>query len=66
MKRKLVERVFDIQTPQDAIGSKKESTLLKVPEDAKEKKRRKISKTLDLIKPTPPLTRSSTRKITSD
>jgi hypothetical protein len=65
MKRKLAERVSDIQTPQDAIGSKKESSL-KIPEASKEKERRKSPKTVDLIKPTPPLTRSSARKITSD
>jgi CO dehydrogenase/acetyl-CoA synthase beta subunit len=55
MKIKLVERVSDIQTPQDAIGSKKKSAL-KVPEASKEKESRKSPKTMDLIKPTPPLT----------
>jgi hypothetical protein len=34
MKIKLAHRVFDIKTPKDAIGSKKESTL-KVPDASK-------------------------------
>jgi hypothetical protein len=64
MKIKLPERVYDIQTPQDAIGSKKEPAL-KVPETSKEKESKKSPKTMDLIKLTPPLTRSLSRKITS-
>jgi hypothetical protein len=42
MKRKLAERVSDIQTPQDAIGSKKES-VSKVPEGSKEKESKEKS-----------------------
>jgi hypothetical protein len=61
----LAERVFDIQTPQDEIGSKKES-ILKVLEDSKEKESMQSPKTVDLIKPTPPLTRSLSRNITYD
>jgi len=44
MKIKLAERVSDIQTQQDAIGSKKESSL-KVSEASK---RRKVGKILIL------------------
>jgi hypothetical protein len=65
MKRKLAEKVFDIQTPQDEIGSKKESSL-NIPEASKENKSRKNINTIDLIKPKPPLTRSSTKNITSN
>jgi len=63
--RKLAERVSDTQTPQDALGSKKES-ISKIPEGSKEKESMQSPKTVDLIKPTPPLARSLARKITYD
>jgi hypothetical protein len=65
MKRKLAERVSNIQTPQDEIGLKKESTS-KVPEGSKGKEIRKSPKTMEFTKPTTPLTRSSARKISSE
>jgi hypothetical protein len=65
MKRKLVEMVSNIQTPQDEIGLKKES-VSKVPEGSKRKEIRKSPKNVDLTKLTAPLTRSSSKKISSD
>jgi hypothetical protein len=65
MKRKLAERVSNMQTSQDAIGLKRES-ISKVLEASKGKEIKQSPKVVDLTKPTSPLTRSSTRRISSE
>jgi hypothetical protein len=62
MKRKLVERVFDMKTSQDAIGLKRES-VSKFLEASKGKEIKQSRKVVDFNKPTSPLTRSSARRI---
>ena len=51
-----------MKTSQDAIGLKRES-VSKVPEASKGKEIKQSPKVVDLTKPTSPLTRSSTKRI---
>jgi hypothetical protein len=69
MKKKLVERVSSISTPKDESMSKKETTTI-VPKSSKGKGKERVveksPKTMELPKPTTPLTISSARKLISE
>jgi hypothetical protein len=68
MKKKLAERVSNSSTPKEVSVSKTESTPT-VPQSSKGKGKERVAekspKTIELPKPTVPLTRSSARKLIS-
>jgi hypothetical protein len=62
MKRKLVEKTSDMQTSEDALSPRRHS-VLKVPEVLKGKEVKQSPKVVDLTKPTSPMTRASTKRM---